>query len=47
MLLLRSGNFAGGIFQGNQLVEHKTMKRYTVRERERKGDAAFFTRCLC
>ena len=32
VLLLRSGRFAGGLFEGGKLVEHQTFKRYTVRK---------------
>ena len=32
VLTLRSGRFAGGIFQGDSLLLHKCFKRYTVRK---------------
>jgi hypothetical protein len=32
VLVLRSGRFIGGIFEGTELVRHKSFKRYTVRK---------------
>ena len=40
MLLLRSGRFAAGLFQGGDLVLHKCLKRYTVRRGQGGSQAA-------
>ena len=40
VLLLRSGRFAAGIFQGNHLVHHRVLKRYTTRRGQGGSQAA-------
>ena len=40
VLILRSGRFAGGLFAGKELLEHKTYKRYTIRKGQGGSQAA-------
>lgn len=40
VLLLRSGRFAGGVFQGDKVVVHRTLQRYTVRKGQGKAQSA-------
>jgi hypothetical protein len=40
VLLLRSGRFAGGVFQGDTCVSHRTLVRYTVRKGQGKAQSA-------
>jgi hypothetical protein len=40
ILLLRSGRFAGGVFQGDVCITHRTLQRYTVRKGQGKAQSA-------
>jgi hypothetical protein len=40
ILLLRSGRFAGGVFQGDVCLTHRTLQRYTVRKGQGKAQSA-------
>jgi hypothetical protein len=40
ILLLRSGRFAGGVFQGDVCKTHRTLQRYTVRKGQGKAQSA-------
>lgn len=40
VLLLRSGRFAGGVFQRDKCVTHATFQRYTVRKGQGKAQSA-------
>jgi hypothetical protein len=39
ILLLRSGRFAGGVFQGDVCLTHRTLQRYTVRKGQGKSQS--------
>ena len=40
VLLLRSGRFAGGIFEGDRCLVHRAFQRYTVRKGQGKAQSA-------
>jgi hypothetical protein len=40
VLLLRSGRFAGGVFQGDRCVTHRAFQRYTVRKGQGKSQSS-------
>jgi hypothetical protein len=40
VLLLRSGRFAGGVFQGDQILTHRAFQRYTVRKGQGKAQSS-------
>ena len=40
VFILRSGRFAGAIFDGNTVLEHKTLRRYTVRAKAGGGQSS-------
>ena len=41
VLVLRSGMFAGAIFEGNKCILHKVFRRYTVRAKAGGGQSSF------
>ena len=41
VFILRSGRFAGAIFDGNTVLEHKTLRRYTVRAKAGGGQSSY------
>lgn len=40
VLLLRSGRFAGGVFQGERILTHRAFQRYTVRKGQGKSQSS-------
>jgi hypothetical protein len=40
VLLLRSGRFAGGVFQGDRCLAHRAFQRYTVRKGQGKAQSS-------
>ena len=40
VFILRSGRFAGVVFDGNTVLEHKTLRRYTVRAKAGGGQSS-------
>ena len=41
VLILQSGMFSGGIFEGNKCISHKVFRRYTVRAKAGGGQSSF------
>jgi hypothetical protein len=40
VLLLRSGRFAGGVFQGDRILTHRAFQRYTIRKGQGKAQSS-------